>query len=73
MERINADPFKYYPMIIEAELPGRITPQEVRWQRVRYVPPSPYSRESFEATYRWMRDHKMIEGDARYEDLVLTG
>ena len=73
VERINADPFKYYPMIIEAELPGRITPQEVRWQRVRYVPPSPYSRESFEATYRWMHDHKMIEGDARYEDLVLTG
>lgn len=73
VEMINADPFKYYPMIIEAELPGRVTLEEVRWQRVRYVPPSPYSRQSFEATYQWMRNHKMIDGDARYEDLVFIG
>ena len=72
VERINRDPSKYYPLIVEAEVPGRITPEEVRWQRVRYVPPSPYTREALESTYDWMRQHKMIEGEARYEDLVFT-
>ena len=72
VERINASPFNYYPKVVEAELPGKIKPEEVNWKRVRFVTSAPYSSEDFEQAYQWMQAHNMIEGGASYKDLVFA-
>ena len=71
--KINEHPRKYAHILIEhEELAGKLTPEEVRIERLLYVEPQPYTREEFEASNRWMQERGMIGEGARFEDLVAT-
>lgn len=42
----------------------------VRWERVRYVDPTSYSRKEFERARDWMRRWGMIGDGVRFEQSV---
>ena len=73
VKRINQDLRGHVHLIIEGEeLTGELSPDEVRIERLHYVEPRPYTREEFEASYRWMQERGMIAAGGRYENLVTT-
>ena len=67
-----ADVTAMVPGIEGEELTGELSPDEVRIERLHYVEPRPYTREEFEASYRWMQERGMIAAGGRYENLVTT-
>lgn len=70
---INADKRKYLHYLIES-LPekhrGKITPADFHLPRLRYVDPSPYSREEFDQTFEWLVGWGLVNDDKGFETLV---
>jgi NitT/TauT family transport system substrate-binding protein len=72
VRQLNTDPYPYLHYLI-ADVPSdivRLVPQDFQRNRLRYVDPSPYSRQDFERTYDWMVSWGLIEPDSEYERLV---
>ncbi len=69
-DMINTNPAKYAHYLAE-EAKGLLEPQEVQGWRLLYGPPTPYTRERFEATYEWMLGFPgLLEANADYEAVV---
>lgn len=73
VELINADKKKYVHYIIDS-LPekyrGRLTRDDVHLPRLRYVDPSPYTREEFEQTFEWLVSWGLVNADKPFDALV---
>jgi NitT/TauT family transport system substrate-binding protein len=67
---INADLPTYRQRIVDLAVPGKLTVDEVRWQRVAYVDPQPYTREDFERARAWMSSWDLIDEDTTFEQIV---
>jgi NitT/TauT family transport system substrate-binding protein len=67
---LNADRPAYRRRLLEMELARGVTYEEVRWDRVSYVDPRPYTREQFDQAAEWMRRWNMIGDDVAYEEIV---
>ncbi|MFQ6027620.1 MAG: ABC transporter substrate-binding protein [Dehalococcoidia bacterium] len=69
-ELINENPAKYAYYLAE-EAQGLLEPQEIQGWRLLYGPPTPYTRERFEATYEWMQGYPgLLEATSSYEAVV---
>jgi NitT/TauT family transport system substrate-binding protein len=69
---INADKRKYVHHII-ADLPpdlGRLTPDDFRLSRLRYIQPRPYPADEFEKTQAWMASWGLIPPERSFAELV---
>ncbi|MEX2430764.1 MAG: ABC transporter substrate-binding protein, partial [Dehalococcoidia bacterium] len=72
VDLINADKKKYLPHIM-ADAPSdlvKLTPEDFKVSRLRYVHPRPYPEDEFTHTYEWMRSWDLIPEGATYESLV---
>lgn len=67
---IDADPATYHQRILDLERMPDLSVDRVRWERVRYVNPTPYTRAEFERARDWMQRWGMIGNDVQYEQLV---
>lgn len=67
---INADPDKYRRRLLEDEHPGQIAFEDVRWDRIAYVNPQPYTRTEFDRARDWMKSWGMIGENISYENIV---
>jgi NitT/TauT family transport system substrate-binding protein len=70
IERIEADPARYLPLVY-AELPPHLA-RPARPPRFAYVRPAAYDRRTFERTARWMQARGFVERVPRYEDVALA-
>lgn len=73
VKNINADKKRYVHILLE-EMPDKyrkqITADDFFLPRLRYVDPSPYTREEFEHTAEWMKKWDLVPKDASFEKLV---
>jgi NitT/TauT family transport system substrate-binding protein len=72
VDLINANKKKYLPLVM-ADAPDdlvKLTPEDFKLSRLRYVYPRPYPAEEFQRTYEWMRSWDLIPEGATYESLV---
>jgi NitT/TauT family transport system substrate-binding protein len=67
---LNADPPAYRRRLLEMELAPGVTYGEVRWDRIAYVDPKPYTRDQFDQAAEWMRRWDMIGDDVAFEAIV---
>jgi NitT/TauT family transport system substrate-binding protein len=67
---IDADPPTYRQKVLDLEMMPELTIDDVRWERVRYVDPTPYTRVEFERARDWMQSWGMIGDNVQYEQLV---
>lgn len=67
---LNADPPAYRRRLLEMELARDVKYEEVRWERIAYVDPKPYTREQFDRAAEWMRRWDMIGDDVTFEEIV---
>ena len=69
-EMINNDPSKYVHYFVN-EAKGLLDPEDLNTTRLLYAPPTPYTVERFEDTYRWMQGYPdLVATGARYEEVV---
>jgi NitT/TauT family transport system substrate-binding protein len=69
-EMINHNPRKYAHYLLQ-EAQGLLEPQDLQTWRLLYGPPTPYTRERFDATYEWMLSYPdLIAPGATYETVV---
>ena len=69
-EMINRNPGKYAHYLVK-EAQGMLEPHELQTWRLLYGPPTPYTRERFQATYQWMLSYPgLVAPDATYETVV---
>jgi NitT/TauT family transport system substrate-binding protein len=69
-EMINQHPDKYAHYLLK-EAKGLLEPHELQTWRLLYAPPTPYTRERFQATYEWMLSHAdLVAPGATYETVV---
>jgi len=65
---------KHYMHILLEEMPDKyrnqLTADDFHLPRLRYVDPSPYTREEFEHTAEWMKKWDLVPKDVSYEQLV---
>ena len=69
---INADKRKYLHYFID-EVPvelGRLEPDDFTLSRLRFIEPSPYSKEEFDRTYNWMVSWGLVDENTPFEKLV---
>ena len=67
---INADP-KHYAHYFLDEGQGLLEPEEFHGWRLLYGPPTPYTRERFDDTYKWMLSYPgLLETSSTYEEVV---
>src|SRR5207247_525294 len=67
---INGNPAKYAHYFVK-EAQGLLEARELQTWRLLYGPPTPYTRERFEATYDWMRGYPdLVAPGATYETIV---
>jgi ABC-type nitrate/sulfonate/bicarbonate transport system substrate-binding protein len=67
---INQNPGKYAHYLLK-EAQGLLEPQELQTWRLLYGPPTPYTRDRFQATYEWMKSYPdLVTADATYESVV---
>jgi NitT/TauT family transport system substrate-binding protein len=75
VRNINADKKRYIHILLQ-EMPEKyrseITADDFYLPRLRYVDPSPYTREEFEHTAEWMKKWDLIPKDATFEKLVVN-
>jgi NitT/TauT family transport system substrate-binding protein len=69
VDRINAD-FGRYAHYITAITQGRLAPEELGRQFVRYVPVQTYAPEKFDSTYQWMQSRHLSAGQNSHASLV---
>ena len=69
-EMINGNPAEY-AHYLAAESKGLLKPEELQLWRLLYGPPTPYTRDRFQATYEWMQGFPgLLESSASYEGVV---
>lgn len=67
---INADPKSYAHYFLD-EVQGLLEPGEFHGWRLLYGPPTPYTRERFDDTYKWMMSYPgLLETSSTYEEVV---
>jgi NitT/TauT family transport system substrate-binding protein len=67
---IKHNPGKYAHYLLQ-EAQGLLEPQDLQTWRLLYGPPTPYTRERFDATYEWMLSYPdLIAPGATYETVV---
>ena len=67
---INANPDNYAHYFL-AEVQGLLETDEFQGWRLLYGPPTPYTRERFEDTYKWMLGYPgLVESGSTYEKVV---
>jgi NitT/TauT family transport system substrate-binding protein len=67
---LNTDRPAYRRRLLEMELAEGVTYEEVRWDRIAYVDPKPYTRTQFDQAVEWMRRWNMIGDDVAFEEIV---
>jgi NitT/TauT family transport system substrate-binding protein len=75
VQLINADKKKYVHYLIDS-LPEKyrklITVDDFHLPRLRYVDPSPYTREEFDQTNDWLVKWDLVQADSKFDALVDT-
>lgn len=75
VQLINADKKKYVHYLIDS-LPEKyrhlITADDFHLPRLRYVDPSPYTREEFDQTNDWLVKWDLVQSDSKFDALVDT-
>ncbi|MEJ2866834.1 nitrate ABC transporter substrate-binding protein [Actinomycetospora sp. OC33-EN08] len=65
---INADRARWAPVLVR-ELEGRLAPEDLRTDYVRYTHVAPFTERRFTETYAWMRSWRLTDGRSGYETL----
>jgi NitT/TauT family transport system substrate-binding protein len=68
-EAIDKHPEKYARYLIE-EAGGLLQPGDLKLERFVNAPPTPYTRERFDHTYKWTLDWGLVSPGATYDNTV---
>jgi NitT/TauT family transport system substrate-binding protein len=68
-EAIDKHPEKYARYLIE-EAGGLLQPGDLKLERFVNAPPTPYTRERFDHTYKWTLDWGLVSAGATYDNTV---
>ncbi len=71
-QKLTEDPRPYLHYLIEDVSPEivKLTPEDFRLSRFRYVDPAPYGELEFQRTYDWMVSWGLIDPDHNFDELV---
>jgi hypothetical protein len=73
VDRINADPDKYAPLLLQdlpEDMRANMKPSDLHVDRLRYVYARPYTEREYQRAAQWMVDWGLLEEGMHLEKLL---